>query len=281
LIRAARLVPNPLTREGPISVIAETEDADGDVLSYQYQWLVNGAILHEVNTHILAPDMLNKGDAVVVQVVVSDGKGHSAPFLTEPVQVSNSQPVVKRVNLELENPYPGARLQAKVEGQDADGDKIQYHFKWWRNNVLVKEGPEDVIDTAGFARKDSIQVDVLPRDEDAEGASYRAGPVVIGNAPPKIVSKPAAPDGHETYEYKVEAEDADGDALSYELETAPPGMVINSASGHIQWKVASEYAGTHRVKVSVNDSQGGLAWQEFELSIPASSFKPPASTPRS
>jgi hypothetical protein len=45
-------------------------------------------------------------------------------------------------------------------------------------------------------------------------------------------------------------------------------MIIDSASGQITWTVSSELAGTHRVKVSVDDGQGGLAWQEFEISIP-------------
>ncbi len=55
----------------------------------------------------------------------------------------------------------------------------------------------------------------------------------------------------------------------YALETAPPGMVIDTASGQITWTVSSELLGTHRVKVSVDDGQGGLAWQEFEISIPS------------
>jgi hypothetical protein len=84
-----------------------------------------------------------------------------------------------------------------------------------------------------------------------------------------IVSNPSALTNREQYEYVVQATDVDGDTVTYGLETGPPGMTIDKSSGQVIWKVMPGVPGTHRVKVTAEDGQGGIAWQEFELSIPS------------
>jgi hypothetical protein len=269
LIRSAQMTPVPLVLGGPISVEIDAEDADGDFLQYEYRWWVNDHILRDVTASSMTTDLVKTGDKVMVELVAFDGKDRSASFKTEPVVIQNSRPVVTRINLETESPTGGAtRLKANVAGIDHDGDDVHYVYRWWRNDVLIKEGREDTIDTVGFARKDSIVVEVTPWDQDGPGAPYRSIPAVVGNASPRILSKPGAPNHHAHYEYTVQADDPDGDSLQYALEIAPPGMAIDTVSGLISWTVSSELAGTHRVKVSVNDGQGGVAWQEFDISIP-------------
>lgn len=93
------------------------------------------------------------------------------------------------------------------------------------------------------------------------------------NNPPNIVSHPNMMSNVELYEYAVEAKDPEGDAVIFELETRPTGMVIDRTTGRVTWKVPSSLKGTHRVKIVVNDSKGARSWQEFYLSIPASSGK--------
>lgn len=259
----------------------DAEDGDGDALQYEYRWWVNDHILRDAAASSIATELVKTGDKIVAEVVAFDGKERSSSFKTEPVVIQNSRPVVNRVNLEVESPPGGTvRLKAKVVGIDHDGDDVHYVYRWWRNDALIKEGREDAIDTAGFARKDSIVVEVTPRDQDGEGTPYRSAPTVVGNAPPRIVSKPPALDRPGSYQYRVEAADPDGDPLLYGLETAPPGMAIDTASGLISWAVSSELAGTHRVKVSVDDGQGGVAWQEFEISIPTTAESASARSPR-
>ncbi|HJR75623.1 MAG TPA: Ig domain-containing protein [Nitrospiraceae bacterium] len=266
---------------GPISVEIDAEDADGDSLQYEYRWWVNDHILRDVTASSIAPDLVRTGDKIVAEVIAFDGKDRSASFKTEPAVIQNSRPVVTRINLEAESPTGGStRLKANVAGIDHDGDDVHYVYRWWRNDALITEGREAAIDTAGFARKDSIVVEVTPWDQDGPGASYRSTPAVVGNASPRILSKPGAPNHQAPYEYRVQADDPDGDSLQYALEIAPPGMAIDTVSGVISWTVSSELAGTHRVKVSVNDGQGGVAWQEFDISIPTTAEPSSVGSPR-
>jgi len=183
--------------------------------------------------------------------------------------VVNTPPLVSRVTIEPDSSDKGNRVLAKVEALDPDHDDIQYVYRWWRNDKQVKEGEENVLDTTGFGRKDIVAVEVVAKDQDATAAPARSVPIVLGNSPPQILSSPAALTNREQYEYVVQAKDVDGDSISYGLETGPPGMTIDKATGHVTWKVTPGVGGTHRIKIMVEDGQGGTAWQDFELSIPS------------
>ncbi len=88
------------------------------------------------------------------------------------------------------------------------------------------------------------------------------------NDPPVITSTPLtqALTGM-LYSYAVVAMDPDvGDALSYSLTTAPPGMSITT-NGLIQWTATSGQAGDHPVAVQVRDAAGLTAVQSYTLTV--------------
>jgi hypothetical protein len=71
----------------------------------------------------------------------------------------------------------------------------------------------------------------------------------------------------EEYRYQVQAEDPDGDEISYKLDAGPEGMTIDPASGLVLWSISPEVSGTHEVKIEARDTEGLTAWQEFSLHI--------------
>ncbi|BAS59966.1 YD repeat protein (plasmid) [Leptolyngbya boryana NIES-2135] len=85
-----------------------------------------------------------------------------------------------------------------------------------------------------------------------------------GNATPTIVSEAITKTFvNRSYTYDVDAIDADGEVLSYSLAEAPQGMFIDNETGVITWN--SPIAGTHRVKIRVMDTNGGIDYQVFDL----------------
>lgn len=85
-----------------------------------------------------------------------------------------------------------------------------------------------------------------------------------GNATPTVVSEAITKTfTNRSYTYDVDAIDADGDVLSYSLAEAPQGMFIDNETGVITWN--SPIAGTHRVKIRVMDTNGGIDYQVFDL----------------
>jgi PKD repeat protein len=90
------------------------------------------------------------------------------------------------------------------------------------------------------------------------------------NDPPVITSTPVL-DGKEgiPYSYQVTATDVDptGDVLTYALAVKPNGMDINGATGLVAWVPAHSQIGRNPVKVEVSDGKGGLAVQDFEVTV--------------
>jgi hypothetical protein len=263
------IVPTPVILTGPITAHVAADDPDGTEPTKRFQWIVNGATLLGATGPELTLDHVKRGDQVALEVIASDGQIDSAPYRTEPVTVVNTPPLVSRVTIEADPSDKTSKVLAKVEAVDPDRDTIHYLYRWWRNDKQIKEGEESVLDTTGFGRKDVVAVEVIAQDQEGSSAPTRSVPIVLGNSPPQIVSSPAALTSKERYEYIVQAKDADGDTVTYGLETAPPGMMIDKATGQITWHVTQGLAGTHRVKIVVEDGQGGSAWQEFEVTIPS------------
>jgi hypothetical protein len=246
----------------------ETDDSQSGTAGFQYQWMVNGDLLQDQTGPTLTPSMLKRGDRVTVGLVPTSGKIQGTRYQAGPVVVGNTPPVVTHLSIDRPDD-PHAPVFAKMDALDADQDEMQFEFRWWRNNKVVKQGPEQTLDTTGFQSKDTLEVEVTPRDHLSAGKPVHSELVYVGNSPPKIISAPAVPIGRERYEYTVKAVDADGDPLSFLLEAAPPGMVINKESGHLVWQIPSDLFGSHRVRIVAEDGQGGKAFQEFNFPLPA------------
>ena len=86
------------------------------------------------------------------------------------------------------------------------------------------------------------------------------------NNPPVILSEPVtvAYVGEE-YRYQVVAQDLDGDELTYKLDHAPEGMMVDAKSGLITWTPTKE--GEYYVRVVVVDGNWGLDAQDFMINV--------------
>ncbi len=82
--------------------------------------------------------------------------------------------------------------------------------------------------------------------------------IVVGSIPVVVNS---------TYVYPAQAVDPDGDPLTYTLDIAPDGLMIDSQTGELTWAEATP--GLYEIQVSVSDGRGGKASQSFELEVTA------------
>ncbi len=275
VVRAVALVPTPVVLLRPVSLRVEADDPDRDPLTFTYQWFANGEPLSGQTSHQLAPELLKRGDRVHVRVTPSDGTSDGKPFVTEPLVVGNTPPVVSQATFEPDHVIVGERLRIRAEVSDHDRDPVRVTYRWWKNKTLVKEGDESEIDTTGFAIKDEVRVEVIPTDEISKGPPIEAS-LMVGNTAPKILSSPSVLINRGKFEYVVRATDPDGDAINFSLEAAPPGMTIDQTSGQILWTIPTEFRGSQKVRVVAEDGQGGVSFQEFELTppLPAPASKP-------
>jgi RHS repeat-associated protein len=97
--------------------------------------------------------------------------------------------------------------------------------------------------------------------------------VAAANQVPVITSAPITTGvAGVPYSYRVLAQDADSDTLSYSVTNAPANLVFNG--NYLQW--ASPVAGTYNnVTITVNDNNGATVTQIFNLTIAASGVNQP------
>jgi RHS repeat-associated protein len=97
------------------------------------------------------------------------------------------------------------------------------------------------------------------------------------NSPPVFTSTPAvqiAIGGN--YRYAARASDLDGDALTYSLQAAPAGVLVDAGSGLVSWPRA--LSGQHSLVLVADDARGGQTSQAWTLYVgePAATEPGPA-----
>ena len=276
VVTSARVLNSPLSLDSPVKVQVEAEDPDREAVSFRYQWYVDGTALAGQTSPTLEPEHLRRGQMVSVEIVPADGAQTGKAYRTAAVVVGNTPPHISGVAVTPQPIVIGENIEAQVDASDPDHDRIDLSYRWFKNDVLIKEGDEPFLMTTGFIPQDNIVVEVTARDPASTGNSVRSASLTVGNRPPKIVSMPPASDTKNPYEYTVKAVDLDGDRMAFQLEAAPPGMTIDQQSGRIIWSIQADQSGTFHVKVIAQDGRGGAAYQEFDLSLAAQAPSTPA-----
>ncbi len=76
-------------------------------------------------------------------------------------------------------------------------------------------------------------------------------------------------DPNQVWTYKPTATDPDGDAVTFELTSAPGGMLYDNASNTIYWAPMPEQIGTNAVVLTASDGNGGSTDQGFVVTVTA------------
>jgi len=250
-----KIIPDMPTVKQDIEAVLT---GDGDV---SYRWEKNGEVITGENSQRVLKERFKKGDVISV-TVTSDGNTANASAV-----IQNSLPEVKSVPFNPQRGHRGIDISVAPVGFDADGDAIDYHYQWVINGEELVGENRQVLKGDRFKRGDAMSVKVTPFDEEGEGEVYKTRAIIIPDAPPKFTSAPLQGFKGNTYKYNVTAEDPDGDAITYSLASAPKGMTIDSSTGVIEWQIAPESAGAHKIEVAAQDEEGLRAFQRYTLTI--------------
>ncbi|MBT0664575.1 DUF2341 domain-containing protein [Geobacter pelophilus] len=212
-----------------------------------------------------------------VTIRVIDSEGHLAEQHYA-INVANlnrgpaisSTPVTTAVEL---HPY-----SYQVVATDLEGDNLAYSLATAPAGMNISAvGLVTWIPTTGQYGPNPVAI----RVSDGTFTAEQNFSISVGhNQPPVISSAPVtgATDGA-AYSYQVVASDADGDALTYSLVTAPAGMTI-SLNGLVNWTPTKAQADTGNHQVSVLVSDGSLTTaQEFTIVVAANHTPIILSTP--
>src|SRR5215211_6171073 len=180
-----------------LTATVTSHDANGDQVTYAYQWTKNGVDLAgrtAATLNLAAAGNGDKGDQIALRVTASDGTSTSAPRTSSSVVVQNSPPTAT-VSLNNHTPGTNALLTATATRADADGDGVTLTYVWKVNGVVRKttSASTSLTDTFDLSQAgngdagDTITVEVTPFDGSVSGA--------VANDTAVVDAAPSAPTG--------------------------------------------------------------------------------------
>lgn len=260
-IARVEIFPSEPDLQTVLTVHLESADLDHDGVTYRYQWFVNKK---EVSDQPVLPlSGFRRGDLVSVRVIPSNGKGDGDFAQSPVVKIGNNPPVLALVKLLPEQLKAGHPIRAEVQGFDKEGDPIHYDYEWYINDQPVDGSTGADLDGKLIRSNDRVAVKVIPSDTFSQGAPKLSNTFIVANQPPEISSLPPTVAEEGKYVYQVIAKDPDGDALNYRLEEAPAEMTLNPTSGLLEWNMKTPPTENVRVKIQVDDANGGKSIQQF------------------
>lgn len=244
-----------------ISVLANDGDPDNDVLSITAVGTPGfGTATIVGNTIVYAPN-LNFFGVDTFTYTITDVAGTNTPVtanVTVTVQAVNDAPVAVNdvISTPEDTPVTVTAATLLANDSDVDGGPLSItavggavngtvSFNATTGEITFTPGL-NVINNAGFSYTVS---------DGAGGTATGLVSVTITgvNDAPIITSLPnTAAVAGALYSYLVQANDPDGNALTYSLPTAPLGMSINATTGLITW--TPTVAGSFPVSVLVTDN---------------------------
>jgi hypothetical protein len=267
VITSVSIAPSKPNKESELSLFIQSQNPGGDPVTFRYQWIKNDEEILGENTSSLKSGNFKKGDLIRAKVTPSDGKTDGNPFLSQPVKILNSPPVIQEVWIEPKVARVTDRLKAVVKSSDQDGDSIDCLYKWEKNGIVLSGEDTGILEPNRLKKGDLITVTVTPTDGESSGRAKKSEARIIANSPPIITSSPPSNLSGNIYTYQVKADDPDNDPVIFTLRTSPKGMTINKETGFIQWEVSKGDRGDHLIEIEATDPEGAKSFQKYTLTI--------------
>lgn len=244
------IAPKDATRRSALYIVPKGFNlADAKI-----EWLVDGMPVDGANASSFSAAQTKKGSVVLARVTT---KGME--MLSNQVLIGNSPPEITGGHFLLS----GNTLAVDVTTTDADEDSITLAYAWTVNDKPAGTGK--TLDTR-VKRGDKISVRIVPSDGESEGR-----PVVLTsearNTPPTLAEHKEVRFDGKVWTCQLNAIDQDGDTITYDLKSAPPGMTIDAKTGLMTWHVPEDFKGKTSCIAVLKDSHGSEANYTVNIDI--------------
>ncbi len=263
--------PNYLAAEGqPYEYPVLATDPDNDPLTYALTEAPAGMTITAAGVVQWMPGQTAaQSGPYAVRIVVSDPASHSATQAYElVVRKSNVPPEITSVPVTAGREGDVYRYQ--VTATDADGDVLKYSLRAAPGGMSIHPttGAIDWRVPQTAAANNPTRVTVAVSDGAAVTEQSFEITVEAVNVAPMIFSTPVTKAAvGAVYQYDVDANDVDGDTVTYTLSQAPDGMTIDAATGVITWQPAVGQDGPQSVTVTAADPANLTDEQTFVIEV--------------
>ena len=184
--------------------------------------------------------------------------------------IPNNPPIITSLKSEPEAILPSATCQIECIASDEDGEELSYEWSASKGNI---EGDGAAVNWIAPDSEGIYNVVVKVTDGNGGEVTDSITISVRVNHPPTITSLIADADWvtpSSRCRVKCDAEDSDGDELSYEWSAS--GGEISGTGAVVNW-TAPEAAGKHDIAVTVTDAYG--AGDTRSLTVNVAPYSPP------
>ncbi|MCP4918811.1 MAG: hypothetical protein GY913_18050 [Proteobacteria bacterium] len=203
------------------AIITAGVDPEGDLVTYRYDWYVDGALHASGTVPQVATGVTQRGEYWEVQVFPYDGEAYG-PAGTDAVSIGNTLPSADSVQLD---PTPIYTLDdvicTPIGWDDPEGDTEQYRYRWFVNSFEDSGEATDTYPNGKTTKNDLIQCEATPYDSFGDGDPVLSPTATVENSAPSqptLVISPASPEPEDTLVCNVTAgssTDDDGDTISF------------------------------------------------------------------
>ena len=226
------LTPTELRTNDTLTATAAATDADGDTITFDYAWYVDGALVGATGRILDGSSWFDKNEDVYVVVTPNDGDEDGAPMTSAEVTVLNTAPSISGVTISPSTIKEELEITCVPSGwSDDDGDSETYDFVWYVNSKKV--GISAKLDGDFFDRGDEVWCEVTPTDGDDDGETVASSKLTVANTAPTIskveLSSTSPVEGDTVYAVIIGADDVDGDSIDYAYAWYVDGSMVSTA----------------------------------------------------
>ena len=234
------MTPDPVGTTSTVVAIASGNDADGDSVSFSFEWTVDGEVVQTTpasgdmqdSLDLTTLDGVAIGDWILVTVTPSDLIEEGAPA-TEATVVWNRLPIIDSIAISPEGPVSrNAILSADVTAHDPDGDAVTFeYYEWYSDGVVIRGETDPTLDMSqpGIGEPgDEISFSVAATDGSGTYQGAISAPVTVKNFLPTAtvsLSDPS-PGTNDVLTATATGDDFDGDPISFFYQWKVNGNLV-------------------------------------------------------
>jgi hypothetical protein len=263
VVQNITLLPLHPTVQSEITARILSSDKDGDPISYQVKWFVNGQEIGEGMS--FAYSDIKKGDNIFAEVTPHDGKVSGATVRSSEITISGLPPRIVSLSIMPEVVYvttPQVVLNALFE--DPDQDTINLIVHWLAKDQVLPDTSNVLnLPPLGLKKNDVITGAAFADDGQHRSEAF-SFEIFVANSPPAFTTKTdSVKCATDSVHYTLPIYDPDGDPLEFELLDAPTGINIDAGQGIIYGDAGEDEA--FEVMVRATDTDGAYLDAQFTL----------------
>ncbi|MFP4117231.1 MAG: FlgD immunoglobulin-like domain containing protein [Salinivenus sp.] len=211
----------PSSLDDLAAAVEGSTDADGDTITFEYEWYRNGTLQEALTGANVESDLTDVGETWRVVVTPHDGEaaGDSGEATAT---IDNSAPTKPTVSISPESPATDEDIVASASGStDPDDDAITYVYSWQKDGVVQQDLTDATVPSEHTAKGETWEVSVTATDGQSTSPAAKANVTVVNTPPtaPTVAIEPETPvPGDDLVAQPSGSTDIDGDTVRYRYE---------------------------------------------------------------